>query len=71
MLPLKHQDTSLNLDLSLPRPKTLLLFSIISAESIPDLTAEMFLGAPLLTGIKFLTKSWAFQPYSTVLARDK
>lgn len=62
---------SLNLDLSLPRPKTLMLFSMISAESVPDLTAEMFLGALLLTAIKFLMQSWAFQPYSTVLARDK
>lgn len=32
----------------------LLLFSMISAESVPDLTAEMFLGTLLLTGIKFL-----------------
>lgn len=49
----------------------LLLFSMSSAESVPDLTAEMFLGALLLTGIKFLIQSWAFQPYSTVFARDK
>lgn len=38
----------LNLDLSLPRPK-MLLFSVISTESVPDLTAEMFLGTLLLT----------------------
>lgn len=62
---------SLNRDLSRPRHKMLLLFSMSSAESVPDLTAEMFLGALLLTGIKFLIQSWAFQPYSTVFARDK
>lgn len=62
---------SLNLDLSLQRPKTLLLFSMVSTESVPDLTAEMFLGTLLLTGIKFLIQSWSFHPYSTVFARDK
>lgn len=62
---------SLNLDVSLPRPKTLLLFSMVSTESVPDLTAETFLGTLLLIGIKFLIQSWSFQPYSTVSARDK
>lgn len=62
---------SLNLDLSLPRPKMLLLFSMVSTESVPDITAEMFLGTLLLTGTKFLIQSWSFQPCSTVFARDK
>ena len=44
----------------------LLLFSMVSTESVPDLTAEMFLGTLLLTGIKFLIQSWSLQPYSTV-----
>jgi len=61
----------LDLDLSFPRLKTLLLFSTVSTESVSDLTAEMLLGALLLAGTKFLIQSRSFQPYSAVFARDK
>jgi len=52
---------SLNLDLSLQRPKTLLLFSMVSTAPVPDLTAEISLGTWFLTGIKFLIQGRSFQ----------
>lgn len=62
---------SLNQHLSLQRPKSLLIFSMVSVGSVPDLTAEFFLGALLLAGIKFLIQSRSLQPYSIVFARDE